>query len=51
MIAAVAPGGNGGGAPVTRQGGQQLARTELSKAIYHPGISLGEGLTTRSTIC
>jgi hypothetical protein len=42
VIAAVAAGGNGGGAPVTRQGGQQLARTELSKAIYHPGVPITE---------
>jgi hypothetical protein len=30
----------GGG--VTRQQGQRLARAELSKEMYHPGISLGE---------
>jgi hypothetical protein len=35
-------GGNGGGAAVTRQEGQQLARTELSKAIYHPGVPITE---------
>ncbi len=31
-----------GGAAVTRREGQQLARTELSKAIYHPGIPITE---------
>lgn len=41
-MAAGAGGGNGGGAAVTRQEGQQLARTELSKAIYHPGVPITE---------
>jgi Domain of unknown function (DUF4129) len=41
-MAAGAGGGNGGGAAVTRQEGQQLARTELSKAIYHPGLPITE---------
>jgi hypothetical protein len=41
-MAAGAGGGNGGGAAVTRQQGQQLARTELSKAIYHPGVPITE---------
>jgi hypothetical protein len=31
-----------GGGAVTRQQGQRLARAELSKEMYHPGISLGE---------
>jgi Domain of unknown function (DUF4129) len=31
-----------GGAAVTRQQGQRLARGELSKHMYHPGISLTE---------
>jgi hypothetical protein len=42
VMAAGAGGGNGGGAAVTRQQGQQLARTELSKAIYHPGVPITE---------
>jgi hypothetical protein len=41
-MAAGAGGGNGGGAAVTRQEGQRLARTELSKAIYHPGVPVTE---------
>jgi hypothetical protein len=41
-MAAGAGGGNGGGAAVTRQEGQQLARTELSKTIYHPGVPITE---------
>jgi hypothetical protein len=41
-MAAGAGGGNGGGAAVTRQVGQRLARTELSKAIYHPGVPVTE---------
>jgi hypothetical protein len=41
-MAAGAGGGNGGGAAVTRQKGHQLARTELSKAIYHPGVPITE---------
>jgi hypothetical protein len=41
-MAAGAGGGNGGGAAVTRHEGQQLARTELSKAIYHPGVPITE---------
>jgi hypothetical protein len=41
-MAAGAGGGNGGGAAVTRQQGQRLARTELSKAIYHPGVPITE---------
>jgi hypothetical protein len=41
-MAAGAGGGNGGGAAVTRQEGHQLARTELSKAIYHPGVPITE---------
>jgi hypothetical protein len=40
--AAGAGGGNGGGTAVTRQEGQRLARTELSKAIYHPGVPVTE---------
>jgi hypothetical protein len=31
-----------GGGAVTRQQGQRLARAELSKEMYHPGISLSE---------
>lgn len=31
-----------GGAAVTRGAGQQLARSELSKRMYHPGVSLVE---------
>jgi len=41
-MAARAGGGNGGGAAVTRQEGQRLARAELSKAIYHPGVPITE---------
>ena len=41
-MAAGAGGGNGGGAAVTRHTGQQLARTELSKPIYHPGVPITE---------
>jgi Domain of unknown function (DUF4129) len=41
-MAAGAGGGTGGGAAVTRQEGHQLARTELSKAIYHPGVPITE---------
>jgi hypothetical protein len=41
-MAAGAGGGHGGGAAVTRQEGQRLARTELSKAIYHPGVPITE---------
>jgi len=41
-MAAGAAGGHGGGAAVTRQEGQRLARTELSKAIYHPGVPITE---------
>jgi hypothetical protein len=40
-MAAGAGGGNGGAA-VTRQVGQRLARSELSKAIYHPGVPITE---------
>jgi hypothetical protein len=31
-----------GGGAVTRQQGQRLARAELSKEMYHPGVSLSE---------
>jgi hypothetical protein len=41
-MAAGAGGGNGGGPAVTRQEGQRLARAELSKAIYHPGVPVTE---------
>jgi hypothetical protein len=40
VTAAGGGGGNGGG--VTRQEGQRLARSELSKAIYHPGVPITE---------
>jgi hypothetical protein len=39
---AVGAGGGNGGAGVTRREGQHLARTELSKKIYHPGVPLTE---------
>jgi hypothetical protein len=42
-LAAGAPAaGPPGGAAVTRGAGQQLARSELAKRMYHPGVSLTE---------
>jgi hypothetical protein len=43
IVAAGAPGaGPPGGAAVSRRAGQRLARAELSRGIYHPGVSLTE---------
>jgi uncharacterized protein DUF4129 len=42
LTAGTLAAGPPGGAAVTRGAGQQLARSELSKRIYHPGASLVE---------
>jgi Domain of unknown function (DUF4129) len=39
-LAGTLAAGPPGGATVTRGAGQQLARSELSKRVYHPGVSL-----------
>ena len=41
-VAGALAAGPPGGATVTRGAGQQLARSELSKRMYHPGVSLAE---------
>jgi Domain of unknown function (DUF4129) len=42
LAAGALAGGPPGGAAVTRGAGQRLARSELSKRMYHPGVSLTE---------
>jgi hypothetical protein len=41
-VAGALAAGPPGGVTVSRGAGQQLARSELSKRIYHPGVSLAE---------
>jgi Domain of unknown function (DUF4129) len=42
IVAGPLAAGPPGGAAVTRDAGQQLARGELAKRMYHPGVSLTE---------
>src|ERR1700735_4286418 len=41
-VAGTLAAGPPGGAAVTRGAGQQLARSELAKRMYHPGVSFTE---------
>jgi hypothetical protein len=42
IVAGMLAAGPPGGAAVTRGAGQQLARSELAKRMYHPGVSITE---------
>ena len=42
IVAGTLAAGPPGGAAVTRGAGQQLARSELAKRMYHPGVSVTE---------